>query len=288
MARLALPTIAFESIVVRALEEDVGSGDVTSEACIDPGTRALAKAVARDRVVVCGGDVFEHVMKRVDPGTEVTREVADGTTVPAGTVLWTARGFARSLLMAERVALNLTQRMCGIATTTRAYVDAIDPGSRTRITDTRKTMPGLRVLDRYAVRAGGAVNHRDDLGSAILIKDNHVAACGGVRNAVLRAMERAPHTSVVECEIDSLDQLEDAISAGARIVLLDNMDTPTVAEAVKRANGRAILEASGGITLGRVTELSRAGVDAISVGALTHSAKAADIGLDFASVSPGT
>ena len=153
--------------------------------------------------------------------------------------------------------------------------------SKTRITDTRKTTPGLRALERYAVRVGGAHNHRDDLGSAVLIKDNHVAACGGIRPAIERARAAAPHTAKIECEVDTLEQLDEALGAGADIVLLDNMPTALVAEAVKRTGGRALLEASGGITLARVTELANAGVDAISVGALTHSVQAADVGLDF-------
>jgi len=185
--------------------------------------------------------------------------------------------------MGERVALNFVQRMTGIATMARAYVDAIpaDAQGRTRIVDTRKTTPGLRALERYAVRVGGAHNHRDNLGSAILIKDNHIAACGGVREAITRARARAPHTSRVECEVDSLDQLDEALDAGADIVLLDNMGDETVGEAVRRARGKAITEASGGVTLARIPALARLGVDVISVGALTHSVKAADIGLDF-------
>jgi nicotinate-nucleotide pyrophosphorylase (carboxylating) len=185
--------------------------------------------------------------------------------------------------MGERVAMNLVQRMCGVATQARTYADAVPAGCTTRITDTRKTTPGLRALERYAVRVGGAHNHRDDLGAAVLIKDNHVAACGGVRPAIERARAAAPHTAKIECEVDTLEQLDEALAAGADIVLLDNMSTATVLEAVKRARarGKALLEASGGITLARVAELSRAGVDAISVGALTHSVQAADVGLDF-------
>jgi nicotinate-nucleotide pyrophosphorylase (carboxylating) len=160
-------------------------------------------------------------------------------------------------------------------------VDAIPSGKTTRIIDTRKTTPGLRVLERYAVRAGGGMNHRENLGSAVLIKDNHIVAAGGVKNAIERARARAPHTTKIECEVDTLDQLDVALAAGADIVLLDNMDTKTILEAVRRAKGRAFTEASGGITLERIAELANAGVDAISFGALTHSAKAADVGLDF-------
>ena len=218
----------------------------------------------------------------MDPTLVVERVVADGARVKRGDTLWTVRGRARAILMGERVALNLVQRMTGVATFTRAYVDAVPAGLSTRITETRKTTPGLRALERYAVRVGGGKNHRDNLGSAVLIKDNHIAACGGVRAAIERARARAPHTCRIECEVDTLAQLDEAIAARADIVLLDNMDTATVAEAVRRARAAGIVtEASGRITLARVAELARAGVDAISVGALTHSAPAADIGLDF-------
>jgi nicotinate-nucleotide pyrophosphorylase (carboxylating) len=183
--------------------------------------------------------------------------------------------------MGERTALNFVQRMCAVATRARAFVDAVPAGCATRITDTRKTTPGLRAVERYAVRVGGAHNHRDNLGAAVLIKDNHVAACGGVRAAIERARAAAPHTAKIECEVDTLAQLDEALAAGADIVLLDNMQTAMVLEAARRARGRALLEASGGVTLERVAELARAGVGVISVGALTHSIVAADVGLDF-------
>ena len=276
-----LPSPLVDRVVGLALEEDLGSGDLTTEACIDADARASAHALARAPLVVCGGPVFARVFSRVDPSLVLEMHAPEGARVAANTRLWSVRGRARAILMGERVALNLVQRMCGVATQARAFVDAVPPGTRARITDTRKTTPGLRALERYAVRVGGAHNHRDDLGAAVLIKDNHVAACGGVRAAIQRARAAAPHTAKIECEIDSLDQLEEALSAGADIVLLDNMPTASVREAVERSRGRALIEASGGITLARVAELSRAGVDAISVGALTHSVPAADVGLDF-------
>jgi nicotinate-nucleotide pyrophosphorylase (carboxylating) len=241
----------------------------------------VAHAVARTPLVACGGAVFARVFARLDASLAVTAHVADGTRAAAGAKLWTVSGRARAILMGERVALNFVQRMCGVSSQTRAYVDAVPAGSKTRITDTRKTTPGLRAFERYAVRVGGGHNHRDDLGAAVLIKDNHVAACGGVRATIERARAAAPHTAKIECEVDSLDQLDEALAAGADIVLLDNMTTAVVREAVERARGRAVLEVSGGITLARVAELARAGVDAISVGALTHSTPAADVGLDF-------
>ena len=270
-----------DRVVTLALEEDLASGDLTTEACVDRDTQARAHAVAREPLIVCGGPVFERVFTRVDPLLVVEAHAAEGARAPRGAPLWTVRGRARSILMGERIALNLAQRMCGIATQTRAYVDAVPSGSRTRITDTRKTTPGLRALERYAVRVGGGRNHRDDLGAGVLIKDNHVASCGSVRSAVERARGAAPHTTRIECEVDSLEQLDEAIAAGADVVLLDNLSTAAVGEAVRRTRGRALLEASGGITLARIAELAGAGVDAISVGALTHSTPASDIGLDF-------
>lgn len=280
-ASFELPSFVVDRIVTLALEEDVASGDVTTEACVERDTVAKAHAVAREPLVVCGGPVFERVFARVDPSVVVETQAAEGAHALPGARLWTVRGRARSLLMAERVALNFAQRMSGIATRTRSHVDAVPPGARARITDTRKTTPGLRALERYAVRVGGGKNHRDGLAAAILIKDNHVAACGGVRSAIERARAAAPHTTKIECEVDSLEQLDEALAAGADIVLLDNLPTAAVVEAVRRTRGRALLEASGGITLSRVAELASAGVDAISVGALTHSAVASDIGLDF-------
>lgn len=282
--RSELPRIVVDEAVTRALAEDLAGGDVTTEACISAESRSVARAVARKGLVVAGLVVAERAFHLVDPSLEVELLVADGALVPAGTPLLRATGSSRSLLMAERVALNFMQRMSGVATVTRRYVDALTPGSPTRVTDTRKTTPGLRALERYAVRCGGGKNHRDNLGSAILIKDNHIAACGGVANAIARAKARSPHTSKIECEVDTLAQLAIALDAGADIVLLDNMDDGVVAEAIahNRAHRRpAVLEASGGITLERIAALSALGIDAISVGALTHSAVAVDIGLDF-------
>ena len=276
-----LPQYLFDRVVLTALEEDLASGDLTTEACVDPEATAVAHAVARTPLTVCGGPVFARVFARVDESLRVEVHLPDGTRAEAGAKLWTVRGRARGILMGERVALNLVQRMSGVATQTRTYVDAIPAGTRARVTDTRKTTPGLRALERYAVRVGGGSNHRDDLGAAVLIKDNHIAACGGVRKTIERARAAAPHTAKIECEVDSLAQLDEALAAGADIVLLDNMSDEVVREAVRRAGGKALLEASGGITLARVADLARAGVDAISVGALTHSVKAADIGLDF-------
>jgi len=276
-----LPRALLMPMVVRALEEDLAGGDLTTEATVDPSTQAVAWASARTELVVSGGDVFRAVFDAVDPTLEVVTNTTDGTRAVRGDVLWTVRGSARSILMGERTALNFVQRMAGIATLARRYVDAVPAGCETRITDTRKTTPGLRALERYAVRSGGAANHRDTLGSAVLIKDNHIVAAGGVTEAVERARRRAPHTSRIEIEVESLDDLDEALAARADIVMLDNFAPQDIDEAVRRAKGRALVEVSGGITLERIATLAKASVDVISAGALTHSAPAADIGLDL-------
>jgi len=275
------PSYLLDQLVDLALNEDLGGGDVTSEATVKASARAIARAVAHSALVVCGGDVFARVFYRVDPGVRVERRIADGERAKPNDVLWIAEGSTRSLLMAERTALNFAQRMSGTATLTRRFVDALPENALTRIVDTRKTTPGLRVLERYAVRSGGGHNHRDNLGSAVLIKDNHIVAAGGVRKAIECAYQHAPHTSRIEVEVESLEMLDEALDAGADVVMLDNFATDQVAVAVERAHGRALVEVSGGITLERVGALAAAGVDVISVGALTHSAPAADIGLDI-------
>jgi nicotinate-nucleotide pyrophosphorylase (carboxylating) len=277
----SLPRGTLERIVGLALDEDTARGDLTTEACIAREATGAAKIRARESLVVAGGPVAVEVYRQVDPDVRVDVRIEDGTRAEAGDVVATVEGRARSLLIGERVALNFMQRLSGVATLTRSYVDALPDGAQTRITDTRKTTPGLRALERYAVRCGGGHNHRDDLGSAVLIKDNHIAASGGVRSAIARARAHAPHTSRIECEVDSLDQLDEALGAGADVVLLDNFDDERVAAASRRVAGHAIVEVSGGITLARIAALGALGVDVISVGALTHSARAVDLGLDW-------
>lgn len=281
----ALPPVVVDEIVGRALAEDLGSGDITSDACVEDHVHAVAIAVARHPMVVCGGAVFVRAFTLLDAAIAIDVLERDGAAVEAGATLWRVRGRARSVLGAERVALNFVQRMSGIATEARRYVAALTPGSRTRIADTRKTTPGLRMFERYAVRTGGAHNHRDNLGAAVMIKDNHIVAAGSITTAIERAQIRAPHSSRIEVEVTTLAELDEALAAGADIIMLDNMDTPTVEAALARVRGaggpRPIIEASGGITLERVRELSGAGVDVISVGALTHSAPAADISLEL-------
>jgi len=268
-------------MIDNALGEDLEGGDITTEATVDADARAIARAIARKPLVVCGGDVFARVFYRVDSGLRVDRLIQDGARAEKDDVLWEVEGSARSILMAERTALNFVQRMSGIATLARSYVDALPAGSATRITDTRKTTPGLRALERYSVRAGGAHNHRDTLGSAVLIKDNHIEAAGGIGAAIRKAKQRAPHTSKIEIEVESLDALDEALAAGADIVMLDNFSSADLPLAVEKARGKALVEVSGGITLERIAELAAHGVDVISSGALTHSAPSADIALDL-------
>jgi nicotinate-nucleotide pyrophosphorylase (carboxylating) len=270
-----------DEIIDRALAEDMPGGDITSELTVDASTRARAVAVARSALVVCGGAVFARVFERVDAASRVAAKMAEGAPAKRGDALWVVEGNARALLAAERTALNFAQRMSGIATLARTYAAAIPKGSSAIVTDTRKTTPGLRLLERHAVRAGGGHSHRNDLSSAVLIKDNHIVAAGGIERAVDRARRNAPHTSRIEIEVQTLEELDRALDAGADVILLDNFDLTKLREAVRRAKGRAVLEASGGVTLETISEIAATGVDVISVGALTHSAPAADIALDL-------
>jgi nicotinate-nucleotide pyrophosphorylase (carboxylating) len=275
------PPFHLSKLVALALDEDLGRGDVTTDSCVPPEVEGRCAFRARSALVTAGGAILHEVFAQVDAKVRVSDVVPDGSALRPGAVMARVAGPAASILKGERVALNFVQRLTGTATLTRRYVAALPPGSHTRIVDTRKTTPGLRALERLAVRAGGGHNHREDLGSAVLIKDNHIAAAGGVELAIQRCRENAPHTSRIECEVDSLAQLEQALSAKADIVLLDNFDDAMVEQAVRINRGRAILEASGNITIARVAKLAELGVDVISVGALTHSAPSADIGLDW-------
>jgi nicotinate-nucleotide pyrophosphorylase (carboxylating) len=278
------PWSLVDPILDRALEEDLAGGDVTSESCVEPHVRAKASLVARGDVVVCGAEIARRAFEKLaGKDLRFEGESSEGTRASKDDVILRVEGPARALLMAERVALNFVQRLSGVATLTRAFVDALPKGSKTRIADTRKTTPGLRILERYAVRCGGGHNHRDMLGSAVLIKDNHLVAAGGVAPAIERARALAPHTSKIECEVESLAQLREALDAGADVVLLDNMNDTTTKQAIeivrKNKGDRVIVEVSGGIAIDRVRTLASLGVDVVSVGALTHSAPAADVAL---------
>jgi nicotinate-nucleotide pyrophosphorylase (carboxylating) len=268
-----------DEIVQRALEEDIAAGDVTSRAVVASKLRASARIVAKQDLVMCGGPAARRAFELVDSDTTFEIACEEGASVSAGTILARLEGQARSLLASERTALNLMQHMAGVATLTRAYVEAA--GGQCRITDTRKTTPGLRALDRHAVRCGGGKNHRNDLGAGVLIKENHIRCAGGVQEAVHAAKAGVPHVLRVECEVRDLSELRAALDAGAEAVLLDNMDDATIEQAVETARGRALVEVSGGVTLERVPRLAELGVDLISVGALTHSAPAVDISMLF-------
>ena len=275
-----LPAVA--RLIELALAEDIDRGDVTTESVLgDSDAIATARVVTRQDMVVYGLDVAREVFSRVDPRIESRFEVADGARVAAGTVAMTVTGPVGPILVAERTALNFAQHLSGVATLSRAFADAVE-GTAARVVDTRKTTPGWRVLQKAAVRAGGCGNHRVDLGSGILIKDNHIAACGSVTAAVERARDRAPHPFRIEVEIETDAQLDEAIAARADVVLLDNMTVAQVKSGAKRAHAAGLLvEVSGGITLETVGDYARAGADIISSGALTHSAVAVDLALDF-------
>lgn len=276
----SLPNIMIEDLVHRTLLEDLGrAGDVTSDAIIPPGERATMALVARERGVVAGLDLAALAFRLIDPDVTFDKDCVDGSKIAAGQTLARIHGSARALLTAERTALNFLCHMSGIASATATLCTAIKR-HKAKIVCTRKTTPGLRSLEKYAVRAGGGGNHRFGLDDAILIKDNHIAIAGGIRTAVERAKAHAGHLVKIEVEVDTLAQLEELIPLGVDAVLLDNMPIETLRQAVAMIDGRLISEASGGITAATVEAVAATGVDLISVGWLTHSTRALDIGLD--------
>ena len=276
-----IPQLQYEPLVRAALAEDIGPGDITTTLCVPADARATATVLAKAPGVIAGLDVCALAFHLLDPEARWESHVADGfhVTEPP-TPLATVIGKARALLTAERVALNFLQRLSGVATVTARYVAAV-AGTPARIVDTRKTTPGLRALEKYAVRVGGGYNHRLGLYDCVLIKDNHIQAAGGIQSAVAAARAHIPHTMKIEVETDTLEQVTEALNAGADIILLDNMDNETMRRAVAQIGGRAITEASGGLALDRVAAVAATGVQILSVGALTHSAPALDISLDF-------
>ncbi len=289
---MKLTPFDIDQVVERALEEDLSAGDPTTDGLIPPDLQGRALVVARADGVLAGVALAEVVWRRIEPGVVVTTLLSDGSTLrpadPAqgieGDVIAEVEGPMGAILKGERTALNFMQRLSGIATETRRYVDAVAAYPAV-IHDTRKTVPGLRALDKYAVAAGGGKNHRRNLGDGILMKDNHIAAAASYGLTLGQAIERlcktAPHGMKIEVEVEDLAQVDEALTAGAEILLLDNMSADMMAESVRRSKGKAMTEASGGITLENVTETAATGVDMISVGALTHSAKALDLSLDF-------
>jgi len=270
--------VLIRKLIWNALREDIGVGDVTSNAILTGEENGAARTIAKSELVVAGGDVFRETFRQVDPNLTFTILAAEGQEVGPGTLLAEISGSLKSILIAERTALNLLQRMCGIATATRAFVRAV-AGTEARILDTRKTAPGLRFLDKYAVRIGGGQNHRFALYDGVLIKDNHIAAAGGITEAVRRARRGVAHTLKIEVEVRNLAELEEAIAAGADVIMLDNMSTDDMKTAVAASAGKVPLEASGNVTLDNVRAIAETGVNFISVGALTHSVQAADISL---------
>jgi nicotinate-nucleotide pyrophosphorylase (carboxylating) len=268
----------YRELVRRALAEDFGWGDVTTDATVGRDQKAHAVIIAKSRCVVCGVDIACEAVRQMDPAVSITIHRPDGTLCEPGTIVAEFRGHAAGLLTAERTALNFMQRLSGIATLTRQFVDAA--AGRIIVLDTRKTTPLLRALEKYAVRAGGGTNHRQGLDDGILIKDNHIRLAGGVVSAVNK-MRQSNREMPTEVEAQSLDQVDGALAAQADIVLLDNLATPEIIEAVKRCRGRAKTEISGGVTLARMPELAATGADYVSVGALTHSAPAADLSFEI-------
>lgn len=276
-------TPATRRLVEMALEEDLGRGDLTSQAIFAAGDRAQGELIAKQDLVLAGLEVAQAVFAAVDPGIRFDSRRRDGERLGRMDVVATLEGEAQSVLAAERTALNFLQRLSGIATLTDAFVSAVK-GTSAAIVDTRKTMPGWRALDKAAVRAGGGRNHRADLGSGVLIKDNHIAAAGSVRMAVERAQKGACHLVRIEVEVSTAEALDEALLAGADVVLLDNVSPALAAALVERTQKRALIEVSGGITLETVRAYAEAGVDFISVGALTHSPRAADLSLEIAPI----
>jgi nicotinate-nucleotide pyrophosphorylase (carboxylating) len=269
-----------DDMIKRALDEDLGAGDITTGAIVDPRVKGKAVLLAKEDFVLAGGQVFARVFELLEPEVVCRLFFQDGDKVTTRKIIGEVSGTIAVLLKGERTALNFVQRMSGIATLTRHYVDKVGK-NKAKIADTRKTVPGLRLLDKYAVHTGGGYNHRRGLFDGVLIKDNHIVAAGSITRAVESAKQHAPHTLKIEVEVQRLDQIEEAIMAGADIVLLDNMNLEQLKKAVQMVRQRVLLEASGGVNLNTVESIAATGVDIISVGALTHSVKAVDISLEL-------
>ncbi len=267
-----------DSIIKNALNEDVGSGDITTDTIFPPDAKCEAQIIAKEKGIIAGIPIAKRVFQELDPEVSFSRNSNDGDRVTPGQEILRIKATVRAVLTGERLALNLLQRMSGIATATSLYVDAVK-GSKPKILDTRKTAPGLRVLDKYAVLAGGAQNHRFGLYDLVLIKDNHINFAGGISNAVQIVRSKYQDEFKIEVETSTLDEVKEALSAGADIIMLDNMNISMMKEAVKMINKKALTEASGGITLDTIANITETGVDYISVGAITHSSPALDISL---------
>ena len=270
--------LSLDRLIEQALLEDIHTGDITTLAVVPERRAAAARLIAKEDMVIAGLFVAERVFRRLDPNVVFTACLPEGARAAQGDLLATLNGSAADLLMGERVALNLLQRLSGVATLTSRYVMAVK-GTKARIVDTRKTTPGLRELEKYAVRVGGGINHRTGLYDGVLIKENHITAAGGITEAINRARAYIPHTLKIEIETETLGQVDEALRAGADIIMLDNMSVADMRAAVGTIAGRALVEASGGVSLETVAAIAETGVDIISVGALTHSARAMDISM---------
>jgi nicotinate-nucleotide pyrophosphorylase (carboxylating) len=272
--------LLFDEIIKNALREDIGTRDMTTLATIPDDKTVTGKFIAKESGVLCGIMVVKRVFALIDPGITVEAHFCDGAAVEKGAVIAGISGRARSILTGERVALNFFQRLSGIATRTRRYVDEVKT-TQAMITDTRKTTPGLRVLEKYAVKTGGGHNHRFNLSDGVLLKDNHIKAAGGIRAAVEAARKNIPPTLKIEVEVENRDMIEEALACNADIIMLDNMSVEEMADAVRLIDGRAIVEASGNMGDKNLLDVAKTGVDIISIGALTHTVKAMDISLRF-------
>lgn len=275
-----MKTPGLERLLLSALEEDIGAGDITTESCVPAEAKSHGEFIAKDSGVICGLEVAEKVFALVDENITFKALKKDGDHVSKGDVIAKIDGPSRGILTGERVALNFMQRLSGVATATAKAVSEVS-GTGTKIIDTRKTTPGMRALEKYAVRVGGGSNHRFNLADGVLIKDNHIAAAGGIANAVAQARANAPHTMKIEVEAEILGQVGEALEAGADIIMLDNMDYKVMAQAVRLVDGKALTEASGNMDNKNLRHVAETGVDFISIGALTHSVKALDISLKF-------
>ncbi|NLK72339.1 MAG: carboxylating nicotinate-nucleotide diphosphorylase [Clostridiales bacterium] len=273
-----LDKLSMDEIITRALKEDIGTGDITTMSTVPAGQTINGRFIAKEAGIICGLEIVRRVFEIVNNEIQFKPLVNDGDAVLTGEVIASISGPAVGILMGERVALNFLQRLSGISSKTASLAKIIE-GTGARISDTRKTTPGLRVFEKYAVKIGGGMNHRFNLSDGVLIKDNHIAAAGGISNAIEAARNSIPHTLKIEVEVETMEQIEEALKAGADIIMLDNMDIPAMKEAVAKINGRALVEASGNMGDKDLRVVAETGVDIISIGALTHSVKAMDISL---------
>lgn len=282
---MSLWTPLVDDLIALALTEDIGHGDITTENLVSPEDKGTGDIVAKESCVLAGLEIAGRVFSRLDPSMVITSDYKDGDDIPVGETVLRVEGTLQGLLMGERTALNFLQRLSGIATLVRGYADRLT-GHKTRLVDTRKTTPGWRSLEKYAVRVGGGGNHRTGLYDGVLIKDNHIAVCGGISAAVAAIRGRVSHLMKVEVEASTLDEVQESLDAGADVIMLDNMDLETIRKAVVLISGRALVEASGRVLIDRLIDLADAGVDIISVGALTHSAKSVDLSMRIKGKGP--